>query len=153
MRFVVLNSPRHCCSESLLIWFLGVFLFFFCRSSAVGSLGQQSQRGPGLYSPRVSWVFPEGQVLNTSPGGPLGACGASEGRYKDRSVNWRRPVCERLVAGPLPTGPGRVQPEGATWVRPPPPPTEEAVGVGRRSRAGPRKQPPAVGTWNVSSRL
>lgn len=42
------------------------------------------------------------------------------------------PICERLVAGSSPIGPGRVQPEGATWFQSPvdPPPTEEAAGVG-----------------------
>ncbi|KAI3363727.1 hypothetical protein L3Q82_001341 [Scortum barcoo] len=71
---------------------------------------------------------------------------------------------ERLVAGSLPTGPGRAQPEMATWV----PPSSRLTtrrkvhegpvqcGLGSSRGGGPRRPNPwtktlAIGTWNVTS--
>ena len=67
---------------------------------------------------------------------------------------------ERLVAGYLPTGPGRAQPEGAMWARPPV--SSPRAGGFRRGRccviwvavAGGGPVDPvtlAMGTWNVTS--
>ncbi|KAI3356707.1 hypothetical protein L3Q82_003394 [Scortum barcoo] len=72
---------------------------------------------------------------------------------------------ERLVAGSLPTGPGRAQPEMATWARLPvgSPPRRKVhegpvqCGLGSSDVAGkPRRPNPwnktlAIGTWNVTS--
>ncbi|KAI3370168.1 hypothetical protein L3Q82_024453 [Scortum barcoo] len=73
---------------------------------------------------------------------------------------------ERLVAGSLPTGPGRAQPEMATWARLPvgSPPMGRKVhegpvqcGLGSSRGRGPRRPPNpwtktlAIGTWNVTS--
>ncbi|KAI3374744.1 hypothetical protein L3Q82_021295, partial [Scortum barcoo] len=71
---------------------------------------------------------------------------------------------ERLVAGSLPTGPGRAQPEMATWARlPVGSPHRRKVhegpvqcGLGSSRGGGPRRPNPwtktlAIGTWNVTS--
>ncbi|KAI3368108.1 hypothetical protein L3Q82_007837 [Scortum barcoo] len=73
---------------------------------------------------------------------------------------------ERLVAGSLPTGPGRAQPEMATWARLPVGSlttrrkVHEGVqvqcGLGSSGGQGPRRPNPwtktlAIGTWNVTS--
>ncbi|KAI3352391.1 hypothetical protein L3Q82_005183 [Scortum barcoo] len=72
---------------------------------------------------------------------------------------------ERLLAGSLPTGPGRAQPEMATWVGPPSSrlTTRRKVhegpvqcGLGSSRGRGPRRPNPwnktlAIGTWNVTS--
>ncbi|KAI3351390.1 hypothetical protein L3Q82_020198 [Scortum barcoo] len=71
---------------------------------------------------------------------------------------------ERLVAGSLPTGPGRAQPEMATWARLPvgSPPAGRSMrgpvqcGLGSSRGRGPRRPNPwtktlAIGTWNVTS--
>ncbi|KAI3355454.1 hypothetical protein L3Q82_018290 [Scortum barcoo] len=75
---------------------------------------------------------------------------------------------ERLVvAGSLPTGPGRAQPEMATWARLPvgSPPAGRSmrgrcnvvwvavVGGGPRRRPNPWTKTLAIGTWNVTSLL
>ncbi|KAI3366403.1 hypothetical protein L3Q82_000558 [Scortum barcoo] len=71
---------------------------------------------------------------------------------------------ERLVAGSLPTGPGRAQPEMATWARLPvgsPPAGRSmrgrcnvvwvAVVAGGLDRPNPWTKTLAIGTWNVTS--
>ncbi|KAI3351098.1 hypothetical protein L3Q82_005666 [Scortum barcoo] len=71
---------------------------------------------------------------------------------------------ERLVAGSLPTGPGRAQPEMAAWARLPvgsPPAGRSmrgrcnvvwvAVVAGRPRRPNPWNKTLAIGTWNVTS--
>ncbi|KAI3364498.1 hypothetical protein L3Q82_011284, partial [Scortum barcoo] len=71
---------------------------------------------------------------------------------------------ERLVAGSLPTGPGRAQPEMATWARLPvgsPPAGRSmrgrcnvvwvAVVAGGLGRPNPWTKTLAIGTWNVTS--
>ncbi|KAI3355548.1 hypothetical protein L3Q82_018375 [Scortum barcoo] len=71
---------------------------------------------------------------------------------------------ERLVAGSLPTGPGRAQPEMATWARLPvgsPPAGRSmrgrcnvvwvAVVAGGPRRPNPWNKTLAIGTWNVTS--
>ncbi|KAI3374567.1 hypothetical protein L3Q82_021133 [Scortum barcoo] len=73
-------------------------------------------------------------------------------------------VGERLVAGSLPTGPGRAQPEMATWARLPvgsPPAGRSmrgrcnvvwvAVVAGGPRRPNPWNKTLAIGTWNVTS--
>ncbi|KAI3356156.1 hypothetical protein L3Q82_017414, partial [Scortum barcoo] len=70
---------------------------------------------------------------------------------------------ERLVAGSLPTGPGRAQPEMATWARLPvgsPPAGRSmrgrcnvvwvAVVAGGLGRPNPWTKTLAIGTWNVT---
>ncbi|KAI3351987.1 hypothetical protein L3Q82_020806 [Scortum barcoo] len=72
---------------------------------------------------------------------------------------------ERLVAGSLPTGPGRAQPEMATWAWPPSSRLTTCrkvhegpvqCGLGSSHGGGPRRPNPwtktlAIGTWNVTS--
>ncbi|KAI3357007.1 hypothetical protein L3Q82_003644 [Scortum barcoo] len=74
---------------------------------------------------------------------------------------------ERLVAGSLPTGPGRAQPEMATWAHPPSSrlttrrkvhegPVQCGLGSSSSRGRGPRRPNPwtktlAIGTWNVTS--
>ncbi|KAI3360637.1 hypothetical protein L3Q82_002502 [Scortum barcoo] len=95
----------------------------------------------------------------TSPG--LGVTGAPPW---SQAWGWGS-AGERLVAGSLPTGPGRAQPEMATWARLPvgsPPrrkvhegPVQCGLGSSSRGRE-PRRPNPwnktlAIGTWNVTS--